>query len=49
MKSVVELFDNSQYLEEITTTKGYDGASVWKAVSPVNLTEVPGKPKVSVT
>ena len=45
MKSVVELFDKSQYLER-TNIKGHDGVQVWKAVSPVNLTLVPGRPKV---
>ena len=45
MKSVVELFDKSQYLER-TNIKGHDGVQVWKAVSPQNLTLVPGRPKV---
>ena len=46
MKSVVELFGKSEYLEEDTSIKGYDGNSLWRAVNPVNLTQVPGRPKV---
>ncbi|XP_078374729.1 semaphorin-4A-like isoform X2 [Oculina patagonica] len=44
MKSVKKLFDTSQYLKE-TSNKGFDGSSLWVAVSPVNLTVVPGRPK----
>ena len=45
MKSVTKLFDASQYLKE-TTDKGFDGTSLWVSVSPINLTMVPGRPKV---
>jgi len=46
MKSVEKLFDTSQYLKE-TSNKGYDGTSLWVSVTPINLTMVPGRPKVS--
>ena len=45
MKSIVDVFDESQYLQK-TNVKGHDGVNVLKAVSPVNLTFVPGRPKV---
>ena len=45
MKSVTKLFDTSQYLKE-TTDKGFDGTSLWVSVSPINMTRVPGRPKV---
>lgn len=45
MKSVKKLFETSQYLKE-TTKKGFDGTSLWVSVSPINLTMVPGRPKV---
>jgi len=45
MKSVTNLFDTSKYLKE-TTDKGFDGTSLWVSVSPINLTVVPGRPKV---
>ena len=45
MKSVQELFDHSPYLKD-TGTKGFDGTSLWVPEFPVNLTVVPGRPKV---
>ena len=45
MKSVKKLFDTSQYLKE-TGNKGFDDTSLWVSVSPINLTVVPGRPKV---
>ena len=45
MKSLQDLFEKSQYLELIRA-KGRDAVDFWKAVSPLNLTVVPGRPKV---
>ena len=45
MKSVKKLFDTSKYLKE-TSNIGFDGTSLWLSVSPINLTMVPGRPKV---
>ena len=45
MKSITKLFGTSQYLKE-TSDKGFDGTSLWVSVSPINLTIVPGRPKV---
>ncbi|XP_068741365.1 semaphorin-4D-like isoform X1 [Montipora capricornis] len=44
MNSIVDVFDESQYLQK-TNVKGHDGVNVLKAVSPVNLTFVPGRPQ----
>jgi len=45
MKSVKKLFDTSRYLKE-TSNIGFDGTSLWVSVLPINLTMVPGRPKV---
>lgn len=45
MKSLQDLFEKSQYLE-LTRIRGEDAVEFWKPVSPMNLTVVPGRPKV---
>lgn len=45
MKSLQDLFEKSQYLELIRV-RGGDAFEFWKPVSPLNLTVVPGRPKV---
>lgn len=44
MKSLVKLFDDSQYLEEKSVQQR--GPLYWHPVSPVNLSTVPSRPKV---
>ncbi|KAM7449581.1 Semaphorin-5A [Porites harrisoni] len=43
MKSLVKLFDDSQYLED--KSERQRGPPCWQPVSPVNLSKVPSRPK----
>ena len=44
MKSLVKLFDDSQYLED--KSERQRGPPCWQPVSPVNLSKVPSRPMV---